>query len=934
MASVTYDGQSFFVERRRVWVLGASIEYARVPPEAWPDRIAAAKQAGFNTIETSCPWLLHEPRKGRFSFHDHCDVRRFVELCAAAGMWVLLRPGPYVGGHYDAGGLPSWLIEMPNVVLREANEPFLGRVSLYFRKLFAELADLQATSGGPILLVQSEHAWLCSNRTQADRYLREVSRYIRENGINVPIINANDLWQESVGTIDTWRGFDDLLVHLRQLRSVQSNAPCLVSAFDPVDLDTWGGGCDRPKSPEVVLHSLAQVLAAGAQPVVSPFHGGTNFGFLGGRAASGDGIDCVGGGFVTTSAAASAPLGEAGARGPKYNAIKRLISFANHFSHVFADLDEDYHPISRDLSDVSSAARRRGQHEPGGRSGSGVAVLPLRGAAGRVVFVFADRAQRDVTLLLEQGIRMPVALGDQSVGWYVLDVDLRGSGRLDYANLCPFAIVDRSILVLQGPADAPVYLSINGSPLQATVPRGGKPLLLQHKRITIVVCNQQQIDATYHNDTTVFVGVAGLDREGSPLPAKGSTSVWEITKDAGLQRRSIAPAKRAPRPIGLVDWQAAPAVAYTTGESPRYATLDGPDTLNACGAGLGYGWYRIGLRVTSSRKRRCHLPQAADRVHLFINGTFGRLVGVAPGADHRPFDLKLAKGQHTIVALVDNLGRFSDGNDLAQRKGLFGHFYEVKRLGAVRPKKTKAPAVDPFALRGYIAGRTFGQLSDTNQVVWTFTHARKSPILLDLDGAGASGTIVLNNEPVAYYCGASGGSLAHILLDPTTTGAFRRGRNVLRFAPDSQQDGAVEQILKAATLYECVTTITASAAWAFAKWEPPSASAYAPISRNGTRNVRGVPCWWRTSFTARSTAGAMWFDTSGLSKGQAYLNGKNLGRYFTATAAGHAVGPQRRLYVPAAWVTPGQPNELVLFDEHGFAPHRTRIVFSATGPLE
>ena len=352
-----------------------------------------------------------------------------------------------------------------------------------------------------------------------------------------------------------------------------------------------------------------------------------------------------------------------------------------------------------------------------------------------MVFVFADRAQRDVTLLLEQGIRMPVALGDQSVGWYVLDVDLRGSGRLDYANLCPFAIVDRSILVLQGPADAPVYLSINGSPLQATVPRGGKPLLLQHKRITIVICNQQQIDATYHNDTTVFVGVAGLDREGSPLPVKGSTAVWEITKDAGLQRRSIAPAKRAPRPIGLVDWQAAPAVAYTTGESPRYATLDGPDTLNACGAGLGYGWYRIGLRVTSSRKRRCHLPQAADRVHLFTNGTFGRLVGVAPGADHQPFDLKLAKGQHTIVALADNLGRFSEGNDLAQRKGLFGHFYEVKRLGAIRPKKTKAPAVNPFILRGYIAGRTFGQLSDTNQVVWTFTHARKSPILLDLDGA-------------------------------------------------------------------------------------------------------------------------------------------------------------------------------------------------------
>ena len=110
MANVTYDGQSFSIDSRRVWVLGASIEYARVPPEVWADRIAAARQAGFNTIATPCPWLVHEPRKGRFSFNGSADVRRFVELCGEAGMWVMLRPGPYVGAQYDAGGLPNWVL--------------------------------------------------------------------------------------------------------------------------------------------------------------------------------------------------------------------------------------------------------------------------------------------------------------------------------------------------------------------------------------------------------------------------------------------------------------------------------------------------------------------------------------------------------------------------------------------------------------------------------------------------------------------------------------------------------------------------------------------------------------------------------------------------------------------------------------------------------
>ena len=68
-------------------------------------------------------------------------------------------------------------------------------------------------------------------------------------------------------------------------------------------------------------------------------------------------------------------------------------------------------------------------------------------------------------------------------------------------------------------------------------------------------------------------------------------------------------------------------------------------------------------------------------------------------------------------------------------------------------------------------------------------------------------------------------------------------------------------------------------------------------------------------------------DTAGLGKGHVFINGNNLGRYFTATADGRAVGPQRTLYVPPSWVKPGETNEILVFDEHGFAPHRARIIF-------
>ena len=78
----------------------------------------------------------------------------------------------------------------------------------------------------------------------------------------------------------------------------------------------------------------------------------------------------------------------------------------------------------------------------------------------------------------------------------------------------------------------------------------------------------------------------------------------------------------------------------------------------------------------------------------------------------------------------------------------------------------------------------------------------------------------------------------------------------------------------------------------------------------------------------RDLPAAMRLDMTGLSKGQVFVNGQNLGRYFTATADGRAVGPRPPLYVPESWVKLDEENELLLFDEHGFAPHGARIIFS------
>jgi beta-galactosidase len=242
MPSVTYNGQCFSIDGRRFWILAASVQYSRIPSACWESRLRAVRQAGFNTIETAVPWGFHEPRKGRYSFDGDADLHRFVELCGTLGLKVILRAGPNIGAGFDGGGLPGWLIDQAGIVIRESDESFLEQLSKWFRKLTGVISDLQATQGGPIILVQSEHAWTCASPSEAEAYLHEVTRFLRESGIAVPIINANDLWLESPGTIDTWRGYDDLLAHLRQLRTLQPEAPRLISCLDVVAPETWGSG--------------------------------------------------------------------------------------------------------------------------------------------------------------------------------------------------------------------------------------------------------------------------------------------------------------------------------------------------------------------------------------------------------------------------------------------------------------------------------------------------------------------------------------------------------------------------------------------------------------------------------------------------------------------------------------------------------------------
>ena len=149
----------FFLDGQPFQVISGSIHYFRVVPEYWRDRLLKLKAMGCNTVETYIPWNFHEARKGVFDFTGMRDVEAFVRLAQELGLWVILRPTPYICGEWEFGGLPAWLLREDGIRLRCSDPRYLRHVMDYYDELMPRLVPLQVTHGGPVLMMQVENEY-------------------------------------------------------------------------------------------------------------------------------------------------------------------------------------------------------------------------------------------------------------------------------------------------------------------------------------------------------------------------------------------------------------------------------------------------------------------------------------------------------------------------------------------------------------------------------------------------------------------------------------------------------------------------------------------------------------------------------------------------------------------------------------------------------
>lgn len=107
MADFTVGDDHFRIDGKPVRLLSGALHYFRVHEAQWDHRLSMLRAMGLNCVETYVPWNLHEPQPGRF--RDVAALGRFLDAAQRAGLWAIVRPGPYICAEWENGGLPVWV---------------------------------------------------------------------------------------------------------------------------------------------------------------------------------------------------------------------------------------------------------------------------------------------------------------------------------------------------------------------------------------------------------------------------------------------------------------------------------------------------------------------------------------------------------------------------------------------------------------------------------------------------------------------------------------------------------------------------------------------------------------------------------------------------------------------------------------------------------
>ena len=317
--------KTFLLNGKPFVVKAAEIHYPRIPREYWEHRIKMCKALGMNTICIYIFWNLHEQREGVFDFTGQNDVAEFCRLAKKNGMYVIVRPGPYVCAEWEMGGLPWWLLKKKDIRLREQDPYFMSCVDRFEKNVAKQLAPLTIQHGGPIIMVQVENEYGSYGEDKA--YISQIRDTLRKYwdtpnakttlfqcdwNSNFEKNGLDDLtWTMNFGT---GAKIDDQFSRLRELRP---NSPLMCSEFWSGWFDKWGARHETRPAKDMVA-GIDEMLSKGISFSLYMTHGGTSFGHWAGANSPGFAPD-------VTSYDYDAPINEYGEPTEKFWLLRKTL---------------------------------------------------------------------------------------------------------------------------------------------------------------------------------------------------------------------------------------------------------------------------------------------------------------------------------------------------------------------------------------------------------------------------------------------------------------------------------------------------------------------------------------------------------------------------------------------------------------------------------
>ncbi len=335
--------KTFLLNGKPFLVKAAEVHYSRIPKEYWENRIQLCKALGMNTLCIYIFWNYHEMEEGIFDFTGNKDIAEFCRLAQKNGMYIIVRPGPYVCAEWEMGGLPWWLLKNDSIQLRTLDADYMNHVKKFMTEVGKQLGPLQITNGGNIIMVQVENEYGSYGIDKP--YISAIRDIVKKSGFDqVPLFQCdwssnftNNALDDLLWTVNFGTG-SDIDAQFQKLKELRPNTPLMCSEFWSGWFDHWG----RPhetRPADVMVSGLQEMIEKNISFSLYMTHGGTTFGFWGGANNPAYSAMC-------SSYDYDAPISENGQVTPKYMLLREMMKNHLHDGETLADIPQQIKAVS------------------------------------------------------------------------------------------------------------------------------------------------------------------------------------------------------------------------------------------------------------------------------------------------------------------------------------------------------------------------------------------------------------------------------------------------------------------------------------------------------------------------------------------------------------------------------------------------------------